>query len=71
MVGGPDHNDGFRDRRSNYNYIEPTIAGNAGLVAALVVLSGETTAHIDRNNIFYAIPPLFALQPPHPSPWIP
>uniref|UniRef100_A0A7N0TDP8 Endoglucanase n=1 Tax=Kalanchoe fedtschenkoi TaxID=63787 RepID=A0A7N0TDP8_KALFE len=36
MVAGPDKHDGFRDVRSNYNYTEPTIAGNAGLVAALV-----------------------------------
>ncbi|TXG65161.1 hypothetical protein EZV62_006436 [Acer yangbiense] len=59
MVGGPDKKDGFRDSRSNYNYTEPTIAGNAGLVAALVALSSEGTAGIDRNTMFYAIPPMF------------
>ncbi|KAL5063649.1 hypothetical protein RYX36_025386, partial [Vicia faba] len=39
MVAGPDRHDGFHDVRSNYNYTEPTLAGNAGLVAALVALS--------------------------------
>nr|POE96748.1 hypothetical protein CFP56_27414 [Quercus suber] len=29
-----------------------------GLVAALVALSGERQAGIDKNTIFYAIPPL-------------
>ncbi|KAH7578281.1 hypothetical protein ACOSP7_000494 [Xanthoceras sorbifolium] len=71
MVGGPDKTDGFRDSRSNYNYTEPTIAGNAGLVAALVALSVKGTAGIDRNTIFYAIPPMFTPQPPPPPPWIP
>ncbi|KAK2649584.1 hypothetical protein Ddye_017073 [Dipteronia dyeriana] len=69
MAGGPDRNDGFRDSHSNYNYTEPTIAGNAGLVAALVALSGEGTAGNDRNNMFYAVPPMFT--PRLPSPWIP
>nr|QCQ73722.1 endo-(1,4)-beta-D-glucanase [Litchi chinensis] len=41
MVGGPDQKDNFRDIRSNYNYTEPTIAGNAGLVPALMALSGK------------------------------
>lgn len=57
MVAGPDKWDGFQDIRSNYNYTEPTIAGNAGLVAALVALSDRRTAKIDKNTIFYAIPP--------------
>ena len=55
MVSGPDKNDGFHDVRSNYNYTEPTLAGNAGLVAALVALSGDTTAQIDRNTMFSAV----------------
>lgn len=71
MVGGPDQKDDFRDIRSNYNYTEPTMAGNAGLVAALVALSGNGTSGIDRNTIFYAIPPLHIPQPPPPPPWIP
>ncbi|KAL6180743.1 hypothetical protein ACLB2K_047403 [Fragaria x ananassa] len=46
MVAGPDKRDGFRDVRSNYNYTEPTLAGNAGLVAALVGLSGDKSTGI-------------------------
>ncbi|KAJ9171756.1 hypothetical protein P3X46_015075 [Hevea brasiliensis] len=71
MVGGPDQHDGFQDMRANYNYTEPTIAGNAGLVAALVALSGGRTSKIDKNTIFYAIPPLYTLGPPPPVTWTP
>lgn len=70
MVAGPDKHDGFRDVRTNYNYTEPTIAGNAGLVAALVSLSGEKSG-IDKNTIFSAIPPMFPTPPPPPAPWKP
>lgn len=70
MVAGPDRHDGFRDVRTNYNYTEPTLAGNAGLVAALVSLSGETPG-IDKNSIFSAVPPMFPKPPPPPSPWKP
>lgn len=35
MVAGPDRHDGFKDVRKNYNYTEPSLAANAGLVAAL------------------------------------
>nr|GEU90637.1 endoglucanase 12-like [Tanacetum cinerariifolium] len=38
MVGGPDQFDKFQYERSNSSYTEPTLAGNAGLVAALVSL---------------------------------
>ena len=38
MVGGLDQHDSFHDNRHNYNQTEPTIVGNAGLVAALVSL---------------------------------
>ncbi|KAF8117813.1 hypothetical protein N665_0008s0155 [Sinapis alba] len=72
MVAGPDKHDGFHDLRSNYNYTEPTLAGNAGLVAALVALSGEETSEaIDKNTIFSAVPPLTASTPPPPAPWTP
>ncbi|KAF2582786.1 hypothetical protein F2Q68_00002150 [Brassica cretica] len=73
MVAGPDKRDGFRDVRTNYNYTEPTLAGNAGLVAALVALSGEEEASgtIDKNTIFSAVPPLFPTPPPPPAPWKP
>ncbi|KAJ7967899.1 Endoglucanase [Quillaja saponaria] len=71
MVAGPDRHDGFHDVRTNYNYTEPTLAGNAGLVAALVALSGDKATGIDKNNIFYAVPPLFPTPPPPPAPWKP
>ncbi|XP_078437450.1 endoglucanase 9-like [Wolffia australiana] len=70
MVAGPDKHDGFKDVRSNYNYTEPTLAGNAGLVAALISLSGEADG-IDQNTIFSAITPMFPTPPPPPAPWKP
>ncbi|XP_074560572.1 endoglucanase 10-like [Curcuma longa] len=70
MVAGPDKHDGFKDVRTNYNYTEPTLAGNAGLVAALISLSGVKTG-IDKNTIFSAIPPMFPTPPPPPSAWKP
>ncbi|KAL5704771.1 cellulase [Ranunculus cassubicifolius] len=70
MVAGPDRMDGFRDVRTNYNYTEPTLAGNAGLVAALVALSGEKSG-VDKNTIFSAVPPMFPTPPPPPAPWKP
>ncbi|XP_031478965.1 endoglucanase 12-like [Nymphaea colorata] len=71
MVGGPDRFDGFDDVRSNYNYTEPTLAGNAGLVAALAALSGSTAGGVDRNNIFSAVTPLYPPSPPPPPAWKP
>ncbi|ERN20205.1 endoglucanase 12 [Amborella trichopoda] len=71
MVGGPDRFDQFRDVRSNYNYTEPTLAGNAGLVAALISLTGSGGGGIDTNKIFSGIPPLFPVSPPPPPPWKP
>ncbi|GFP95756.1 endoglucanase 12 [Phtheirospermum japonicum] len=71
MVSGPDRFDNFRDVRTNYSYTEPTIAGNAGLVAALVSLTSSGGTRIDRNNIFSAVPPLYTMNPPPPSPWKP
>ncbi|KAJ4764664.1 Endoglucanase [Rhynchospora pubera] len=70
MVAGPDRHDGFKDVRTNYNYTEPTLAGNAGLVAALVSLSGVATG-IDKNTIFSAVPPMFPTPPPPPAAWKP
>ena len=70
MVAGPDRHDGFRDVRSNYNYTEPTLVGNAGLVAALISLSGEGSG-IDKNTIFSAVPPMFPTPPLPPAPWRP
>ncbi|KAI3713780.1 hypothetical protein L1987_72366 [Smallanthus sonchifolius] len=71
MVGGPDRFDKYRDVRSNYSYTEPTLAGNAGLVAALVSLTATTGESIDKNSIFSSIPPLFPTAPPPPPPWKP
>lgn len=71
MVAGPDRHDKFHDVRTNYNYTEPNLVGNAGLVATLIALSGERGAGIDKNTIFSAIPPMFPTPPPPPAPWIP
>ncbi|CAN6458604.1 unnamed protein product [Victoria cruziana] len=72
MVGGPDRHDRFHDVRSNANYTEPTLAGNAGLVAALISLSAHENAYgIDKNTIFSAVPPLSPTTPPPPAPWKP
>ncbi|KAK9052795.1 hypothetical protein SSX86_029425 [Deinandra increscens subsp. villosa] len=71
MVGGPDRFDKYRDVRSNYSYTEPTLAGNAGLVAALVSLTATAGDGIDKNSIFTSIPPMFASAPPPPPPWKP
>ncbi|KAL8139973.1 hypothetical protein V2J09_005994 [Rumex salicifolius] len=71
MVAGPDKHDRFNDSRVNYNYTEPTLAGNAGLVAALVSLSGDKGVGIDKNTIFSGITASFPGSPPPPSPWKP
>ncbi|KAJ4844213.1 Endoglucanase 12 [Turnera subulata] len=71
MVGGPDKFDKFQDVRTDYNYTEPTLAGNAGLVAALVSLTNSGGIGIDRNSIFSAVPPLYPQAPPPPPPWKP
>ncbi|KAJ8746840.1 hypothetical protein K2173_003846 [Erythroxylum novogranatense] len=72
MVGGPDRFDHFRDIRNNFNYTEPTLAGNAGLVAALASLTTTAgTIGIDKNTIFSAVPPLYPQSPPPPPPWRP
>ncbi|GJU91341.1 endoglucanase 12-like protein [Tanacetum coccineum] len=57
MVGGP-------DERSNSSYTEPTLAGNAGLVAALVLLIPGNG--IDEKSIMSEIPSLYLLVPPPP-----
>lgn len=71
MVGGPDQFDQFHDVRTNYNYTEPTLAGNAGLVAALVSLTTTAGTGIDINSIFSAVPPLYPQTPSPPPPWKP
>ncbi|KAL7229248.1 hypothetical protein ACSBR2_007866 [Camellia fascicularis] len=72
MVGGPDRFDRFQDIRTNFSYTQPTMAGNAGLVAALVSLTASGGYVIDKNTMFSAVPPLYPLRPPPPPPpWKP
>lgn len=77
MVGGPDNWDLFNDTRSNSNQNEPTIAGNAGLVGALIALSsgsasdGEEENRVDAHSIFSAIPSFVPSLPPPAAPWSP
>ncbi|KAJ0666462.1 putative cellulase [Helianthus annuus] len=72
MVGGPDRLDKFIDVRTNSSYTEPTLAGNAGLVAALVSLTAAAGDGVDKNSIFSAISPLYPMPPAAPSPpWKP
>ncbi|KAL8171886.1 hypothetical protein V2J09_023690 [Rumex salicifolius] len=71
MVGGPDRFDNFKDDRKQYGYTEPTVAGNAGLVAALVSLTSTGGNGVDRNLIFSGVPPFYPQSPPPPAPWRP
>ncbi|GAB4855919.1 Endoglucanase 12 [Ancistrocladus abbreviatus] len=71
MVGGPDRTDHFKDNRKLPGYTEPTMAGNAGLVAALVSLTGSGGYGVERNYIFSGVPPLYPQSPPPPPPWKP
>lgn len=71
MVGGPDRHDGFSDVRSKFGYTEPTMVGNAGLVAALISMTNADGGGIDKNTIFSAVPPLYPANPPPPPPWMP
>lgn len=71
MVGGPDKFDRFQDVRTKYSYTKPTLAGNAGLVAALVSLTSSGNRGINKNTIFSGIPPLYLQSPPPPPPWKP
>jgi len=75
MVGGPDRNDRFKDSRNTYGQNEPTLVGNAGLVAALVAITdsgrGVGVTAVDKNTMFSAVPPMFPAAPPPPSSWKP
>ncbi|THU51339.1 hypothetical protein C4D60_Mb06t29970 [Musa balbisiana] len=63
VVAGPDEDEGFLDTRNRPEYTEPTIAGNAGVVAALVALvdepitprMNEVIGGMDRDKIFSKI----------------
>ncbi|KAL2941427.1 Endoglucanase 12 [Bienertia sinuspersici] len=58
MIGGPDRFDQFDDDRRIRGSAEPTLAGNAGLVAALVSLtSGGGGNGVDKNFLFSKLPP--------------
>ncbi|XP_049388365.1 endoglucanase 21-like [Solanum stenotomum] len=58
MVAGPNKDDVFSDKRIKSWFTEPTIASNAGLVAALVALHDPPTASslgnlgIDKHGMF-------------------
>lgn len=71
MVGGPNKLDQFHDIRRNYNASEPTLSGNAGLVAALVSLTSSGGDRIDKNTMFNGVPPLYPPTPPPPKAWRP
>ncbi|VAH49147.1 unnamed protein product [Triticum turgidum subsp. durum] len=75
MVGGPDKNDKFKDARISYAQNEPTLVGNAGLVAALVAITnsgrGTGVGAVDKNTMFSAVPPMFPAAPPPPATWKP
>jgi len=75
MVGGPDKNDKFKDARISYAQNEPTLVGNAGLVAALVAITqsgrGSGVGAVDKNTMFSAVPPMFPNAPPPPGTWKP
>nr|XP_027083912.1 endoglucanase 9-like [Coffea arabica] len=71
LVAGPDENDGFKDNRRMMNYTEPRLAGNAGLVGALVALSGDGSIRINKSSMFSFVPAAkFPPPPPPPTPWI-
>ncbi|CAF1921797.1 unnamed protein product [Brassica oleracea] len=69
LVAATDKYDGFQDVRTSSNYTEPTLVGNAGLVAALVALGGGGT--LDKNGIFSAVQSFSPPSPPPPAPWTP
>ncbi|XP_019152465.1 PREDICTED: endoglucanase 12 [Ipomoea nil] len=71
MVGGPNRFDQFQDSRTSFGFTELTLAGNAGLVAALVSLTTTGPSGVDKNSIFSNIPPLYPANPPPPPPWKP
>ncbi|KAF8704248.1 hypothetical protein HU200_031746 [Digitaria exilis] len=75
MVGGPDRRDRFNDSRMAFGQTEPTLVGNAGLVAALVAITssgrGAGVGAVDKNSMFSAVPPLFPATPPPPPAWKP
>nr|XP_027090527.1 endoglucanase 9-like [Coffea arabica] len=51
MVAGPDINDIFEDKRSKNWFTEPSISGNAGLVAALIALHAPPSGSSHPNGV--------------------
>ncbi|GFY96514.1 glycosyl hydrolase 9A3 [Actinidia rufa] len=50
MVAGPDQNDVFLDQRDQPQFTEPSLSGNAGLVAALIALHEPRRRSSDSNG---------------------
>ncbi|KAI3959803.1 hypothetical protein MKW98_029840 [Papaver atlanticum] len=71
MVGGPDSDDRFHDIRGLPDYTEPSLVGNAALVAALASISTSGGSTVDRNTMFQNVPPLNPVTPAPPAPWKP
>lgn len=72
MVGGPNKYDQFLDKRVNFTFTEPTVAGNAGLIGALISLSDVVTPSVvDTQTMFADIPSFYVEPPPPPAPWRP
>ncbi|KAF8090606.1 hypothetical protein N665_0471s0001 [Sinapis alba] len=69
MAAATDKDDGFQDVRTSSNYTEPTLVGNAGLVAAFAAL-GEGGS-LDKNAIFSAVRSFSPPSPPPPAAWTP
>ncbi|KAL5213698.1 hypothetical protein ABZP36_002850 [Zizania latifolia] len=73
MVGGPDNNDNFKDACLTYAQNEPTLVGNAGVIATLVALTdsghGTGVSAVDKNTMFSDMSPMFPVTPPPPSKW--
>lgn len=75
LVDGPDRYDRFHDDRINPNYTEPTLAGNSGLVAALVALTDTDSkdCQLDYNGWMhgYAQKPAPSVYTSPPMKWKP
>ncbi|KAI3831480.1 hypothetical protein MKX03_016586, partial [Papaver bracteatum] len=71
MVGGPDKMDRYQDNRKRRQSAEPTLVGNAALVAALASLTNTGGSSIDVTTIFAKVERIHTPSPPPPSPWVP
>ncbi|XP_031259665.1 endoglucanase 25-like [Pistacia vera] len=66
MVAGPDEFDNFSDERGKPLFTEPTIASNAGLVAALIALHDPPHKSSNPNVAKLGIDPLGIFEKIHP-----